>query len=523
MSKISVNDLTFYYEGSYDNIFENVSFQIDTDWKLGFIARNGKGKTTFLNLLMGKMEYRGSISASVVFDYFPFEVKDKSKNTIDVIEEIDPDYEFWKICRELNLLQVDGDVFYRPFETLSNGEQTKVLLALLFSGENHFLLIDEPTNHLDMESREILKNYLNTKKGFILVSHDRNFMDGCVDHVLVINRESIEVQQGNFSSWWENKQKQDAFELAENERLKKDIRRLTESARTTKQWADKVESTKIGKKSEKYEKCIDTRAFVGEKSRRMQMRRKNLERRQQREIEEKSELLKNIETVEDLKLFPLKHYKDKLVVMEDCTISYKRNNSHHDAASGNCRDIVQDFNLEVKQGERIFLQGKNGCGKSSIIRAILQAAKDEGDNRNQPDLPDNLVLKKGRIELHNQLVISYCSQDTSKLSGTLREYAAENEIDETLFLALLRKLDFSRTQFEKRIEDYSGGQKKKVLIAGSLCQRAHLYIWDEPLNFIDVFSRMQIEELILKFKPTMILVEHDKMFMEHVATRIITL
>ena len=149
--------------------------------------------------------------------------------------------------------------------------------------------------------------------------------------------------------------------------------------------------------------------------------------------------------------------------------------------------------------------------------------KDEGDNRNQLDLPDNLVLRKGRIELPNQLVISYCSQDTSKLSGTLREYAAENEIDETLFLALLRKLDFSRTQFEKRIEDYSGGQKKKVLIAGSLCQRAHLYIWDEPLNFIDVFSRMQIEDLILKFKPTMILVEHDKMFMEHVATRIITL
>lgn len=209
--------------------------------------------------------------------------------------------------------------------------------------------------------------------------------------------------------------------------------------------------------------------------------------------------------------------------MEDCTISYMRNNSHHDAASGNCRDIVQDFNLEVKQGERIFLQGKNGCGKSSIIKAILQAAKDEGDNRNQLDLPENLVLSKGRIELPNQLVVSYCSQDTSKLSGTLREYAAENEIDETLFLALLRKLDFSRTQFEKRIEDFSGGQKKKVLIAGSLCQRAHLYIWDEPLNFIDVFSRMQIEELILKFKPTMILVEHDKMFVEQVATRVITL
>ena len=498
MSQISVSNLTFYYEGSYDNIFEEVSFQIDTDWKLGFIARNGKGKTTFLKLLMGLHEYKGTISASVVFDYFPFEVRDRSKNTIDIIEEIDPDYEFWKICKELNSLQVDGDVFYRPFETLSNGEQTKVMLALLFSRDNHFLLIDEPTNHLDIETRELLKEYLNTKKGFILVSHDRSFMDGCVDHVLVINRTDIEVQQGNFSSWWENKQRQDTYELAENERLKKDIRRLTESARATKQWADHVESTKIGKRSSKLEYNIDTRAYVGEKSRRMQMRRKNLERRQQKEIEEKSSLLKNLETVEDLKLFPLKHHKEKLVVMENCTIGYGE------------KEVIKDFNLEVRQGERIFLQGKNGCGKSSIIKAILQQSGGKEE-----------LLKSGLIELPNQLVISYCSQDTSRLKGTIREYAKEEGIDETLFMALLRKLDFSRVQFEKRIEDYSGGQKKKVLLAGSLCKQAHLYIWDEPLNFIDVFSRMQIEELILKFKPTMIMVEHDKTFTENTATKIV--
>lgn len=529
MSQINVTNLTFYYEGSYDNIFEDVSFQIDTNWKLGFIARNGKGKTTFLKLLMGQYEYKGSISASVLFDYFPFEVKDKSKNTIDVLEEINPDYEFWKICRELNLLQVDADVLYRPFETLSNGEQTKVMLALLFSEESHFLLIDEPTNHLDMETREMLKDYLNTKKGFILVSHDRSFMDGCVDHVLVINRESIEVQQGNFSSWWENKKRQDAYELSENDRLKKDIKRLTEAARTTKQWADKVEATKIGHRNESFEKSMDLRAYIGEKSRRMQMRRKNLERRQQREIDEKSGLLKNLETVEDLKLFPMQHYKEKLVIMEDCTISYANS-----GAENTEKEVIKDFNFEIKQGERVFLQGKNGCGKSSIIKAILKQAYEKEESRDttaqgkkeeseNQEKNTSLVIKKGRIELPNGLIISYCSQDTSMLHGTIREYAAENDIDETLLMALLRKLDFSRIQFEKRIEDYSGGQKKKVLLAGSLCKRAHLYIWDEPLNFIDVFSRMQIEELILKFQPTMILVEHDKIFMEHTATKVITL
>lgn len=505
MSQISVNNLTFYYEGSYDNIFENVSFQIDTDWKLGFIARNGKGKTTFLKLLTGKYEYKGSISSAVCFDYFPFEIKDKEKNTIDIIEEIYPDYEFWKICRELNYLYMDTDIFYRPFSTLSNGEQTKVLLALLFTKENHFLLIDEPTNHLDMETREILKNYLNNKKGFILVSHDRSFMDGCVDHVLIINKTDIEVQKGNFSSWWENKKKQDVYELAENDRLKKDIKKLEQSARRTGQWADHVEDTKIGVKSLNHEKNINARAYIGEKSRRMQMRRKNLERRQQREIEEKSGLLKNLETVEDLKIFPLKHYKEKIVIMEDCTVSYNK------------KEVIQNFCLEVKQGERVFLKGKNGCGKSSILKAILHENNQDYENKSVP------VLKSGRIEIPNQIIISYCSQDTSMLHGTIKEFAAKNDIDETLFMTILRKLDFSRIQFDKKIENYSGGQKKKLLLAGSLLKQAHLYIWDEPLNFIDVFSRMQIEELILKFKPTMILVEHDKMFMEHIATKIVDL
>lgn len=164
MSQISVNQLTFYYDGSYDSIFENVSFQIDTDWKLGLVGRNGRGKTTFLNLLLGKYEYIGSITSSVAFDYFPFEIADGTKLTIEIVEEVDPAYELWKICRELNLLQVDCEVLYRPFQTLSNGEQTKVMLAVLFSKENSFLLIDEPTNHLDGKGREVLAAYLKKKK-----------------------------------------------------------------------------------------------------------------------------------------------------------------------------------------------------------------------------------------------------------------------------------------------------------------------------------------------------------------------
>lgn len=322
MSVISVNNLSFNYEGSFENVFENVSFNIDTDWKLGFVARNGRGKTTFLKLLMGKYQYNGSIAANEKFDYFPFDIKDMSKNTIDIVEEIFPENEFWKICRELTLMKMDAEVLYRSFETLSFGEQTRVMLAVLFSMEEHFLLIDEPTNHLDVNTREMVGNYLNKKKSFILVSHDRKFIDNCADHILVINKTDIQVFKGNFSTWWDNKNKQDAFELAENEKLKKEIGRLKESAKQSSRWAAEVESTKIGKKSEKYEKCIDTRAYVGEKSRRMQMRRKCLENRQNRAIEEKSALLKNIEDVSNLKLYTLTHIKEVLVNIDDVQVRY---------------------------------------------------------------------------------------------------------------------------------------------------------------------------------------------------------
>ncbi len=127
------------------------------------------------------------------------------------------------------------------------------------------------------------------------------------------------------------------------------------------------------------------------------------------------------------------------------------------------------------------------------------------------------------MQIGSGLKISYVSQDTSFLSGNLSDFAMEHDIDESLFKAILRKLDFSREQFAKDISDFSGGQKKKILIAKSLCEKAHLHIWDEPLNFIDVISRMQIEELLLEFKPTILFVEHDNAFCENIATKTVRL
>jgi len=390
-------------------------------------------------------------------------------------------------------------VLYRPYSTLSNGEQTKVLLAGLFLRPNSFLLIDEPTNHLDMSGRETVARYLNSKSGYILVSHDRAFLDDCVDHILSINKANIEIQNGNFTSWLHNKQMRDDFELAANEKLKKDIQRLESAARQSSQWADKVESSKMGKGAaatrKKGHTSIDTMAYNAEKSRRMQQRRKNLERKQQSAIDEKSALLKNVEAVEPLKIRSLTYHASRLLSAENLTVSYDG------------REVFRELSFSLEQGDRLALQGSNGSGKSSIIKLIC------GE-----DIPHT-----GVIIIDSRLIISYVPQDASFLEGDLDEYVAKQQIDMTLFKTILRKLDFSRVQFEKDMRDFSAGQKKKVLLARSLCQQAHIYVWDEPLNYIDVLSRMQIEELISDYCPTMIFVEHDQAFCENIATRTISL
>ncbi|MDI4649202.1 Lsa family ABC-F type ribosomal protection protein [Cohnella hashimotonis] len=492
MSLIQVKNLTFAYDGSYDNIFEDVSFQLDTDWKLGFTGRNGRGKTTFLNLLLGKYEYRGHISASVSFEYFPFPVANPEDLTLFVMEGIVPEAAEWQIKRELSLLKVSEDALYRPFESLSNGEQTKVLLAALFLKENSFLLIDEPTNHLDVHARKLVSDYLRSKRGFILVSHDRAFLDNCIDHVLSINRADIDIQKGNFSDWQENKRREDDFELAENDKLKKDIKRLSEAAKRTSDWSDAVEKTKNGTR---VGGLRPDKGYIGHKAAKMMKRSKATEHRQQAAIDERAGLLKNIESAESLKLAQLPYHQDRLVELAGVSIFYGE------------KTVCGNVAFAVERGERIALSGPNGSGKSSILKLIC------GE-----DLTYTGTLRKG-----SQLKISYVSQDTSHLRGNLSDYAAAHGIDESLFKAILRKLDFARVQFEKDISSYSGGQKKKVLIARSLCEPAHLYVWDEPLNFIDVLSRMQIEDLLLEHAPTILFVEHDSEFCRRIATKVVEL
>ena len=521
MAQILVDHLTFAYEGSFDNIFEDISFSVDTNWRLGFLGRNGKGKTTFLNLLLGKYEYSGSIVTSAVFDYFPYPVTQGQMQlpAADLLEQWKAGCEQWRVLAELDQLRENAEVLYRPFRTLSPGGRTKVMLAVLFSGANDFLLIDEPTNHLDQASRENVKDYLASKKGFILVSHDRDLLDACTDHVLVLNRKSIDVQNGNFSVWWENKQRRDQFARAENEKHTKEIGKLRQSAAQKAQWADQNERTKIGFDPVKeHDRSISTRAYIGAKTKKVQSRVSQMQKRIEREIEEKEGLLADLEEPVDLKLMTLRHHKERLIHIHELSAAYE----------GSVCPAFSNLTFDLLQGDRCALHGRNGCGKSTLIKLILQRAgmgkevleacalPDRQKNGTNAGLP---VIESGVCETASGLTISYINQDTSMLKGSIQAFCRARGLEESLFCAILRQLDMERVQFLKNMEDYSEGQKKKVLIAASLLTPAHLYIWDEPLNYIDVFSRLQIEKLLLTYQPTMLFVEHDVRFREQIATK----
>ena len=447
MTDISLKNVSFSYYGSLRPIFNQINLSFDTNWKIGLIGRNGIGKTILLKMLTKELEYTGVITNSTTCVYFPPTIKNHDLTCLEIYRQSSEEEE-WKFIRELNLLGLDLSVLDQPLSLLSPGERMKVLLGILFTKEDAFVLIDEPTNHLDSLGRKVVSEYLRQKRqGFMVISHDREFLDGCIDHVLAINRNSIEIQSGNYSSWYQNKLQKDQLEFNENHKLIKEISRL------------------------------------------------NLIKRQEKLIEEKERLLKDIELQENLFLHPLNFPKKEIIKVNHLSFNYGDKN------------ILQDLSFVIKRGDRISINGENGSGKSTLFNCLI----------GKLEVESSMILKP------KDLRISYVPQEIKNLKGSFKEYIRSKEIDETLCRTLLAKLNISKDLLESDIESYSDGQKKKLLLSISLATKAHLYIWDEPMNYIDVISREQIEKVILDNDITLIFVEHDNYFKKKIANKNIEL
>ncbi|MDR2404955.1 MAG: ATP-binding cassette domain-containing protein [Deltaproteobacteria bacterium] len=489
MSTIIIKDLSFNYPGG-DPLFSSLSLNIDTSWKLGLVGRNGRGKTTLLRLLEGTLEHTGSIITPFPLPYFPPELPNEGLNALELTLALRPDNGLleWKLKREADFLKLPENTLKRPIGELSGGERVKVLLSILFTEDEVFPLIDEPVRNLDREGRIVVARYLSLKKGFILVSHDRELLDGAVDHIISLNPEGAELCRGNFSVWWENREREEKRRELNALMLKKDIKRLEEAAQKSSDWAKSTEKGKYGKGPV-------NRGFIGHKAAKMQKKSKNITRRREKAVEERREIVKTEKKSSELSLKPL--------IFEGGVIARATSLS----AGYDEKPVLTDLSFTINQGDRLALKGPNGSGKSLLMKLLM------GEGR----------IIAGELKVSKRAIVSFVPQNPDATTLNLREMAKERGLDEGRFKSLLRLLGFTREALNSDFSSLSLGQRKKAYLAASILTEAHLYLWDEPLANVDIISRMEIENLLTKSKITLVVCEHDFTFLEKVATSFISL
>jgi lincosamide and streptogramin A transport system ATP-binding/permease protein len=527
MSTIICRGLSFGYEGAESDVFSRLDLIIDTHWRTALVGRNGRGKTTLLRLLAGALvPDRGEIEASVACRLFTGQPEDTGLTAWQAARNVAGPYTRWEtelerlsaaadmaslerygelesryrerggygidseLERELGLLEVDPGLFDRPFERLSGGEQTRCLLAGLFCRADGFPLIDEPTNHLDLAGRRRLAAYLADKTGFLLVSHDRAFLDACIDHVIALNPDTVETHRASFSVWRAQYRARLDEQARTNALKKKEIRRFEATAEARRAGASARESDK-GPHVDK--------GYIGARAARQMKRALAAERRAAQAAETRRESLTDVEKTYTLKLpDPPEGISAGTALVTATNLSVSRG-----------RRLFRPVSFSLTSGERLAVLGPNGCGKTTLLDLIAGLPIPHGGE----------LVRPGYVR------ISRASQLPRWRSGGLAARIASEGLDESRFRQIMAALGVRGALLEQPLDRLSQGQLKKIELARSLIEPAHLMIWDEPLNYIDVETREQLEGLFAGQgrQPALICVEHDARFVENVATTVIEL
>ena len=442
-------------------IFSDVSFKIIDGEKIGIVGKNGAGKSTLIKILIGAEEFDGGTISGL------------HKEDIGYAEQI-PHFENSTLLAEMLSIGVEEfqakkilfGLGFREMELAKNpnefsgGETAKIALAKSLLDEPRILILDEPTNHLDIYAIDFLEDFLkNYRYTVIAVTHDRHFLQNCVDKIVDIENCKATVYNGNYEKFVQIKAERREYEIKAYEKQQEEIAKLEDFVRRNK-----------------------VRASTARRARSRQIALDKMERL------EKPPATESVK----LKLGDAAESANRVLILENV----------------NFKNIIKNFSAEIRKGEKVGLIGRNGIGKSTLLKIIV----------------DDLKNDSGTIKIGNRVKIGYLSQGHEELNENftaIEELQNEFNLTNEKARSELARLDIFAQVAEKPISAMSGGEKTRVALAKLILTGANFLILDEPTNHLDLPAREAIENALRSFDGTILIVTHDRYLLDAVTSRVI--
>ena len=456
---IQLDKVTKFY--GERKIFSDVSFKIADGEKVGIVGKNGAGKSTLIKIMMGVEEFdSGTIGGLRAEDIgYAEQIPNFAQKTLldEMLSTGVEEFQAKKILFGLGF--TESELQKNPNE-FSGGETAKISLAKSLLNEPRILILDEPTNHLDIYAIDFLEDFLKNYRGTVItVTHDRHFLQNCVTKIIDIENFNATTYNGNYEKFFQLKKERREFELKAYEKQQEEIAKLENFVRRNK-----------------------VRASTAKRARSRQNILDKMERLEKPPAEE------NIK----LRLTDATESANRVLILENI----------------NFKTVIKNFNAEILKGEKVGLIGKNGVGKSTLLKIIV------GDLK-----PDS-----GEIKIGNRVKIGYLSQGHEELNENftaIEELVEEFNLPTERARAELARLDLGAEIVEKKIADMSGGEKTRIALAKLILTGANFLILDEPTNHLDLPAREAIESALKIFDGTILIVTHDRYLLDAVTTRVI--
>jgi ATP-binding cassette subfamily F protein uup len=476
MALISLQDVTIGFGGP--RLLEEVNLQIEIGERIGLLGRNGAGKSTLLKILNGDMEpHAGSIARgqNLRVAYLPQEVPQNLSGRIaDIVAggleaikaPLDDEHQWQRqhqVDKILSRMELDPDA---RFETLSAGMKRRIFLARGLVREPNLLLLDEPTNHLDINAIDWLEDFLKRWNGTLLfVTHDRVFLQNLAQRIVEIDRGKLFDWDCDYPTFIKRKEELLSAEQAQNALFDK----------------------KLAQEETWIRKGIEARRTRNE-GRVRALKRLREERKERRELSGKVRMQISAEN------------RSGRLVIEAENVSY----SYSD------KPIIKDFTVTVQRGDKIGIVGANGSGKTTLLKLLM----------------GQLTPTQGTIEHGTNIEMAYFDQLRAQLDETKsvfdnvgqgRDVVTINGQSRNL-MGYLEGFLFTRERAHAPISALSGGERNRLLFARLFTQPANLLILDEPTNDLDIETLEVLEDLLLDYDGTLLLVSHDRAFLNNIVT-----